>query len=54
MTEHLPETDAFHVLELFQHFASGIVATATPSGKSFTATAVERVEGWLGKGTDFA
>ena len=31
-----------------------VSATATPSGKSLPDTAVERVEGWLGKGTDYA
>ena len=56
VTEHLPETDAFHVLELFQHFASGIgihdcdIHWEIP----LPDTAMERVEGWLGKDADYA
>ena len=56
VTEHLPETDAFHVLEVFQHFASGIGIRDcdTQWEIPLPATAVERVEGWLGKDTDYA
>jgi len=56
VTEHLPETDAFHVLELFQHFASGIgIFDCDTQWKiPLPDTAVERVEGWMGKDADYA
>ena len=56
VTEHLPETDAFHVLELFQHFASGIGIRDcnTQWEIPLPDTAMERVESWLGEDADYA
>lgn len=56
VTEHLPETDAFHVLEVFQHFAGGIGIRDCDTQWEIPLpdTAVECVEGWLGKDTDYA
>ena len=56
VTEHLPETDAFHVLEVFQHFASGIGIRDCDTQWEIPLpdTAMGRVESWLGKDTDYA
>lgn len=56
VTEHLPETDAFHVLDVFKHFASGLGIT------DFEATwdiplptsAIARARHWLGEANDYA
>lgn len=56
VTEHLPETDAFHVLDMFQHFASGIGISdcETQWDIPLPDAALKQVGGWLKKESEYA
>ena len=55
VTEHLPETNAFHVLDMFQHFAGGIGISdcETAWNIPLPAYAVTQAEKWLGKNAHY-
>ena len=56
VTEHLPETDAFHVLDVFKHFTSGLGITdcETTWDIPLPTAAITRARHWLGEANDYA
>ena len=56
VTEHLPETDAFHVVDVFKHFTSGLGITdcETTWDIPLPTAAITRARHWLGEANDYA